>query len=71
MRDDADQRWVIGLANDTLGYFVPEFDYQLAESRPYFDEAPGSHYEETNSVGETAWPTLKSTLQDVLRWSPE
>lgn len=67
---DTDQRWLIGLANDTLGYFVPEFDYELATSRPYFDEAPGDHYEETNSVGETAWPTLKSVLEDVLRWTP-
>ncbi len=70
MRADADQYWVVGLANDTLGYFVPEFDFQLDESRPYFDEPPGSHYEETNSVGETAWPSVKAVLEDVLRWDP-
>ena len=71
MRDDADQRWLVGLANDTLGYFVPEFDYQLDDRRPYFDEPPGDHYEETNSVGETAWPTLRLALEDLLSWTPE
>ncbi|MEM9071644.1 MAG: hypothetical protein AAGE52_24260 [Myxococcota bacterium] len=70
MREDASQRWVIGLANDQIGYFIPEFDFKLATSRPYVDEAPGAHYEETNSIGESGWPRIKQALEDVLAWTP-
>ncbi|MFV8755583.1 neutral/alkaline non-lysosomal ceramidase N-terminal domain-containing protein [Nannocystaceae bacterium ST9] len=43
--------WVIGLGNDELGYIIPDYDFQLADSLPYLDEAEGDHYEETNSLG--------------------
>ena len=36
----------IGLTGDFLGYIVPEYDYQP-------DNAPGQHYEESNSVGQS------------------
>jgi hypothetical protein len=42
--------WVIGLGNDELGYIIPDYNFELAEL-PYFAEAPGDHYEETNSIG--------------------
>ena len=38
-----------GLGNDEIGYLVPPYDYVLSESSPYLSEAPGNHYEETNS----------------------
>ncbi len=68
-RSDADQVWLLGLTNDFLGYFIPEFDYELAEL-PYLVEAPGSHYEETNSIGEDGWPRVRRKLEELLAWTP-
>ena len=44
-------RWIIGLANDELGYIIPQYNFELAASNPWVDEAEGDHYEETNSLG--------------------
>lgn len=68
-REDADQVWLLGLTNDFLGYFIPEFDYALGEV-PYLVEAPGAHYEETNSIGIDGWPRLHGKLQELLAWRP-
>jgi hypothetical protein len=68
MRADATMRGVFGLTNDFLGYFIPTFDYLLASPGAYFDEAPGEHYEETNSLGPDAWPNLKAELEALLAW---
>lgn len=52
---DAPRAWLIGLGNDELGYIIPEYDFVVPDSMPYFNEAEGDHYEETNSLGpETA-----------------
>ncbi len=69
-RADASQVWLLGLASDAIGYFVPVYDYELDIGRPYIDEAPGDHYEETNSAGEGAWPQVEATLRDVITWNP-
>lgn len=42
-------RWIIGLANDELGYIIPQYNFELAAENPWVDEADGDHYEETNS----------------------
>lgn len=70
-RDDADQVWLLGMTNDYLGYFVPEYNYVLSESAPYIDEAEGDHYEETNSVGVDGWPTVRRELEGLLGWAPD
>ncbi|HJL20328.1 MAG TPA: hypothetical protein RMH99_31970 [Sandaracinaceae bacterium LLY-WYZ-13_1] len=70
-REDADQVWVLGLTNDFLGYFIPPFDYELDEGLPYIGEAPGDHYEETNSIGEDGWPRVRRKLEELLAWRPE
>ena len=69
-RADADYVWLMGLTNDEVGYFVPDFDYQLDARNPYIDQAPGDHYEETNSVGVDAWPTVRGELSRLLGWTP-
>lgn len=52
---DAPRPWLIGLGNDELGYIIPQYDFVVADTMPYFDQAEGDHYEETNSLGpETA-----------------
>jgi hypothetical protein len=68
-REDAEQVWLLGLTNDFLGYFLPEFDYELG-GLPYLTEAPGSHYEETNSVGPLGWPRIESKIRELLAWRP-
>lgn len=39
------------LCNDSIGYLVPEYDFELSDTNPYLDSAPGEHYEETRSIG--------------------
>ncbi|NOY94051.1 MAG: hypothetical protein GXP55_22945 [Deltaproteobacteria bacterium] len=70
-RPDAEFVWLMGLANDEVGYFIPDFDYLLDRRNPYIDEAPGDHYEETNSVGTNGWPTMRGELTRLLEWTPE
>jgi len=69
-RSDAEYVWLMGLTNDEVGYFLPDFDYELDGRNPYIDEAPGDHYEETNSVGIGAWPTVQGELTRLLGWTP-
>jgi hypothetical protein len=53
---------VIGLANDELGYILPQEDY-VYPGDPF---EPGDHYEETMSVGPEAGPRLLSALRAML-----
>jgi hypothetical protein len=69
-RPDASQIWVLGCTNDFLGYFIPDFDYQLSSSLPYLLEAPGDHYEETNSIGPLGWPRIRSKMHELIDWTP-
>jgi hypothetical protein len=54
---------VIGLANDELGYILPEEDYRY----PLNPLRPGNHYEETNSVGKAIGPAVIAAVADLLR----
>ncbi len=65
-----DIRCVFGLANDELGYLIPPYDYQLDATHPYLDEAPGTHYEETNSIGPSVTPKLLAAYATLLGWEP-
>jgi hypothetical protein len=68
--EDADFPMAWGITNDMLGYLIPEYNYVLAHPGAYITEAPGDHYEETNSVGEHAWPTMRGVLVDMIEWKP-
>jgi hypothetical protein len=57
-RMGAEFNLIMGLGNDEIGYLVPPYDYVLSTSAPYLSEAPGDHYEETNSVGPAAVPAI-------------
>jgi hypothetical protein len=61
---------VWGLADDNLGYFIPSYDYKLAEGGAYIEEAPGHHYEETNSIGPDGWPELERNLVGIMLYKP-
>ncbi len=56
----------LGLAQDFLGYIMPSFDFELSADDPYFSEAPGDHYEETNSIGPLAEQQLIAPLRAMI-----
>ncbi len=69
--DDAEFRMVFGLTSDMIGYIMPLFNFALDPSLPYIEEAPGDHYEETNSIGPTAETQVIATLRKLLCWSED
>ena len=60
--------WIVGLGNDELGYLIPPYNYKLDERSPYFVEADGDHYEETNSLGPSAFPIVETEVTRLLEW---
>lgn len=68
-RPSAEYVFLFGCSEDFMGYFVPEFDYQLSSS-PYIVQAPGEHYEETNSIGPEGWPRLQEKMRALIDWVP-
>lgn len=61
---------VLGLANDELGYLVPEYDYVLHPTKPYSEQATGDHYEETNSLGPKTTPLVTEAMKTLFSWEP-
>jgi len=61
---------VFGLAEDTVGYIVPRWNFELAPGSPYLEEAIGDHYEETNSVGPTAEAEIVGPMGALITWRP-
>ena len=66
-----DDFFVVGLADDELGYIVPPDDFLVDERAPYLEAAKpadGSrHYEETNSVGRDCADAIADALRELLR----
>jgi len=60
----------MGLAEDMIGYIVPSYNYQLDDNTPYIEEAPGDHYEETNSVGPQVEEQAVGSMRDLIEWQP-
>lgn len=67
--DGGPRPWIVGLGNDELGYIIPEYDFVLADSMPYFNEADGDHYEETNSLGPQTAGILESEADRLIDWA--
>lgn len=65
-----DYVYLVGLGNDQMGYLVPSYDYVLSDVLPYLAEAPGHHYEETNSVGPHGWPEIEYRMRGLLAFTP-
>ncbi len=63
-----DYRWIVGLANDEVGYIIPPYNFVLNESVPWLLEAGGDHYEETNSLGAETAPILEGWAQQLLEF---
>lgn len=66
MDGPAHLRMTFGLAHDFVGYIVPRYHFLLSEKRPYLEEPPGDHYEETNSVGPLAEPQIVGTMRQLV-----
>ncbi len=66
--DDITHTMVWSLANDELGYLIPNYNYKLHENSPYLNEAPGDHYEETNSLGISARDAMVGPLEELVDW---
>jgi hypothetical protein len=60
--------WIIGLGNDELGYMIPPYDFELDDLSPYIGQAPGDHYEETNSLGPETVPIVEEAAARLLTW---
>jgi len=60
-------RWCLGLGNDMIGYIVPSWNYEIDPNDPYYEEAPGDHYEETNSIGPKVEAEVIDPLRDMLK----
>ncbi len=65
--DGSQFQWLIGLGQDEVGYILPNFDYKLSELSPYVTEAPGEHYEETNSLGPLAHDQIVIPLRALIQ----
>ncbi|MCB9746557.1 MAG: hypothetical protein H6740_28540 [Alphaproteobacteria bacterium] len=63
-----EHRLILGLANDELGYVVPPYNFKLDELNPWFDEAEGDHYEETNSLGPSLAPRIDEESARLMEW---
>ena len=66
MDGDRQHRMTFGLTMDFLGYIVPRYNWVLDEKNPYFEEAKGDHYEETNSIGPLAEPQIVGTMRQLI-----
>ena len=68
MDGDPDNRMNWGLTMDFLGYIVPRYNFVLDTDAPYLQDAPGDHYEETNSVGPRAEPEPVGTMRQLVTY---
>lgn len=59
--------WTLGLMNDEIGYILPSWNYELDPADPYYEEAQGDHYEETNSIGPLVEAEIVEPLRDLLK----
>jgi hypothetical protein len=60
-------RMVVAVAQDFVGYIIPPYNFVLsADGVPYLDEAPGDHYEETNSLGPRAAAEIVGTARQLV-----
>lgn len=57
---------LVGLANDEVGYLMPDYDFQARPTRSMEPRMPGTHYEETNSIGPAASGILMKAFDELL-----
>lgn len=65
-RMKADVGLIVGLSNDMLGYILPAYDFQISHTRTMLPKPPGTHYEETNSIGPRATDIILNAADELL-----
>lgn len=60
---------IAGMTEDFVGYIPPSYDFIVSPDNPYFEEADGDHYEETNSVGSGADAEIVGAMTELLQWT--
>ncbi len=60
---------LVGLANDELGYLVPQYDFKVRSSKFMLPRYPG-HYEETFSIGPSATRLVTEAAVKLLKENP-
>lgn len=63
-------KMLFGLTPDHVGYILPAFDFVLSPTVPYVEEAAGSHYEETRSLGANTAEDISKRLIPLLSLVP-
>ncbi len=58
---------VVGLANDELGYLVPNYDFKISPTKSMLPRLPGHHYEETNSIGPAVTKIVVDAATGLLK----
>jgi hypothetical protein len=66
MEGERAHRMIWGLTGDFVGYIMPRYTFLLDPMSPYLKDAPGDHYEETNSLGPLAEPQIVGTMRQLL-----
>jgi hypothetical protein len=61
---------IVGLANDELGYLVPNYDFKISPTKSMLPRLPGHHYEETNSVGPSVTKIIVDAAARLLKENP-
>jgi hypothetical protein len=59
---------LLGLGQDESGYLIPPYNFVLDEVAPWIAEAPGDHYEETNSIGVEALPRYLEIAHGLIEY---
>lgn len=59
--------FVVGLANDEIGYLVPDYDFKIRGNLTLLPRMPGHHYEETNSIGPKATEIVLGAARRLLQ----
>lgn len=60
---------IAGMSEDFVGYIPPAYDFVVHPDNPYFEQADGDHYEETNSLGSTADAEIVGAMTELLQWT--
>ena len=70
-RMQGQQNWILGLANDELGYIIPPYNFKVHEHAAFILEPEGDHYEETNSMGPHMAPAVDEQAGLLMGWLQE
>ena len=59
---------VAGLAENYIGYIVPMYNFVLATSGPYLNEAEGDHYEEVYALSQIVEQHAIHPILELLKF---